>query len=103
MQRGLQMAKFLAGITNTSGLKKKKYIYIAESIKPQLNFDFHVWCDILYDAIWRPFIFDGHLTRERYLDFLQNQLEFTVTSSKKFMSLTTKWRIIVELLKLFKK
>lgn len=43
-----------------------------EQRRPQIKFGFNVWCGIIGSTILGPYIFDGTLTGDRYLHFLQN-------------------------------
>lgn len=43
--------------------------------RPQIKFGFNVWCGILGNQIIGPYIFNEPLNGERYLYFLQNNLE----------------------------
>jgi hypothetical protein len=46
-----------------------------EQRRPQIKFGFNVWCGILGSKLIGPFIFEGTLTGDRYLQFLQHHLE----------------------------
>lgn len=41
----------------------------------QIRFGFNVWLGIIAGRIFGPIIFEGALTGERYLEFLQNEME----------------------------
>lgn len=43
--------------------------------RPQVRFDINVWAGILGDRILGPFLFEGHLTAEQYLHFLNNEFQ----------------------------
>lgn len=42
-----------------------------EHRRPQIKFGFNVWCGVIGSTVLPPFIFDGSLTGNRYLNFLQ--------------------------------
>lgn len=46
-----------------------------EQRRPQIKFGFNVWCGIVGSRILGPFIFEGTLNGNLYLQFLQNDLE----------------------------
>lgn len=46
-----------------------------EQRRPQVKFGFNVWCGIIGSTILGPYIFDGTLTGDRYLNFLRNNLQ----------------------------
>ena len=57
------------GVHNTNSLSSHATV---ESSFPLL-FSFKVWCAFLYNQMNGPFIFEGRLTRQRYLRFRQEE------------------------------
>lgn len=66
-----------AGIFN----RKNKHFWatqnphIIEPIRKQGRRSLHVWCGLLKNKIIGPIIFEGSLTGQRYLQFLENEIE----------------------------
>lgn len=67
----------------TSGMfnRKNKHYWAKENphkiqvVKIQGRRSIHVWCGMLSNKIIGPIIFDGYLNGERYLEFLQREVE----------------------------
>ncbi|KAJ8912421.1 hypothetical protein NQ315_006087 [Exocentrus adspersus] len=61
--------------------RKNKHYYATENphlkqeTRPQIRFHINVWCGILDDTIIGPFIIDGNLNSQKYLQLLETQLE----------------------------
>lgn len=71
-----------AKFTNNGIFNRRNHIYWSEN-NPHLTverrdqhiFSVNVWCGILSNRIIGPFFYDSNLNGERYLQFLQNDLE----------------------------
>lgn len=67
----------------TAGMfnRKNKHYWASENphkiqpVKIQGRRSVHVWCGLLKNQVIGPIIFDGYLTGNRYLDFIQNIIE----------------------------
>lgn len=46
-----------------------------EQRRPQIKFGFNVWCGVIGSRILGPYIFEGTLTGDHYLHFLQNDFQ----------------------------
>lgn len=49
--------------------------HYVEQRRPQVRFGFNVWCGVIGSKILGPYIFEGTLTGDHYLHFLQNNFE----------------------------
>lgn len=68
--------------TNNGVFNRHNHIYwaqenphLAVERRDQRSFSVNVWCGILGEKIIGPYFFNGNLNGERYLAFLQNELE----------------------------
>lgn len=49
--------------------------YVIRETRHQVRFSLNVWCGIIGNRLIGPYIFDGNLTGERYLNFIARDLE----------------------------